>query len=1450
MTTFSSVSASFDNLIVSGNLYVSGTFTAAQGLYVDNLITVGLPGSSVQYNSIKTAVDSITDATAFNTYTVEVAPGVYIEDTITVPSYVAVRGDSSTSTIVSASNPNNGIFILSDQSMVIDMQIQGSTGTGASAILYSSATTPQLNAIAYAENIRFGSNYTNASTIGLPGGNCILQCSNVKYGGATANNKSFDIGFRISGSGGGIGRMQLRNVTSTNGGITGSADQIFALADASGCTFIVNGCLLTKAVGSTLGTGFKVYNGGSLRLTGVNFQRWAKGIWAPQTGSAPSIDAIALNFENCTTDVAIEHSGSTGKVQGTDNFLKTQINLSASLYEVGQDPRIITVATKGGDFTSISASVAYITDSAANNRYVIQVGPGQFTEKEIDLTNKPYVSIVGSSIQTTQIFPSGSNQHLIKMGINNEVSFLSLTNAPTGYSALYVDDVGDFAQAHKLSFYDCDTCITVISRTQDTKFYGEYVDFNGTYRTGSFVSSSNGFLALASLENYYQFPVSSPGLIGNYGTGGVAEIDIYNAGLIGELDANSVAIRLENGADLQGTAMDIPRWGYAVYVPNLANSASFNIVGTMIHDSVNLDFNILHPSASCRFQGTADHTKIANNSADFFWTFLDETDGELDITRNLAVTFQNGTHTDASTLIFRGSPMGVMEGGLITTSSNGPNVLEIDITAGFGYIEDENNPGVYRKLSWTTRLNYTDIADDSENYLYVYDEDTIAKSQTEPNNIQNIILGRVYCAAGRIEFIDQSPRNASHTANLLTTFNRTALGPVYAQGSIATINGRSIDLSSGIYFFGENQFNPTGGTQISMRRYYRDTAQPDGWARQIVTEVPINQWDSGSNALVALSASYYTKHTLYGVNDGAEERYFLITGQEQFSTLVAAEGANLPTPPTYFKEGVVPLAAVYVQSGSATITQIEDIRPIIGFRAGGVNASSDHGNLLGLADDDHTQYLLVNGTRAMTGPLTASIVSASSGFVGNLTGTASTASYVTGSVFTSTNPALSASYALTASYALFSPSGGGNIALSAGTTSTNLSSIVFANSNNVNFGLNGSTITANAPIAISAGAASSNISSLVFSNSNGVSFGLNGNTITATVAAAAANITVSAGTATSAVSSLVFSNSNNVSFGLNGNTITATATVASTQGSINISAGNGSSQNLSALVFSNSNGVSFGLNNGTITATINAGGGGNITVSAGTVTNAVSSLVFSNSNNVSFGLDGSTITAAVPSYPTLAYWDNMQRFGGSATNNLGSAATVQNQVYVFPLGVLNGDMTISTLMFNMSHSATGNSSSAPKVFTVRFGLYTLNGSTLSILNSVSAAYSIAANAANSTAYSGQRWIQFNSTDWSVSPAVSAEREYYGAFFYSSGGNNSAAQTAGFHGYFNYSTAVRSGVMNVSQTTANSLGHYPWLGVHTVTGVLPTSVNLSDLNKRGASSNFIPHVVFNNLSSYI
>ena len=1025
-TATTAVSASYATSATSASYALNAT-TSSYSLtsapsYVDNFITVGMLGSNTNFTSIKSAVDSITDATQYNTYTVKVYPGVYVEDTITMKSWVAVKGDSSISTVVSGSSPSQSIFVMADQSMIIDMQIQGSTFTGSSAVYYSSPTTPQTNAIAYVENVRFGTNYTNATCAGSGSGNCILQCSNVKYGGFTEGTKSFDIGFRVSGSGGSIGRMQLRNVTSTNGGVAGSdANQIFALADAPGCTFIVNGCLLTRATGAATGTGFKVYNGGQLRLTAVNFQRWINGIWAPQTGSAPSIDAVALNFENCTYDVLIEHTGSIGKVSGTDNFLKTIIPATASLYEVNQDPRKLTVSKKGGDFTSISASVAWITDSSINNRYVIDVGPGQFTEKTIDLTGKPYVSIVGSNIQTTQIFPSSSAQHIIKLGINNEVSFLSLANAGSGYAGLYVDDIGDFGQAHKLSFYNCDTNVYVTSRTQDTQFFGEYLDFNGTYSYGTIVSASNGFAALANLENYYLFPSGSgTTVIGNLVEGPGSEINLYGASFIGEYESGSTAIKLSDGAILESSGADIQGWGYALNIPNVGSAPTFRMVGSMIHNSVEYDIYNTNSTTKGRFQGISDHSKINNNSTDLYWNFLDDTDGENDVTRKLSVTFADGTHTDATTLIFKGSPMGVMSGGEITISGS----LTVTTAAGFGYLEDSITPDVYKRIDWINS-NIT-LSPNTNNYLYINDNSILSAGGSEPSIITNIILGRVVTNNSGVELIDQSEYAAAHMSNKISKFNRDALGPVYSNGSIVTtgITPFTLDVTAGSYFFSENNFLPAGTASVNMVQYYPSASE---WNRSISSSlVPHNVYVSGSS-LIPMSSSYYTKHSVYLVGDGVNEKYFLVLNNNQYSTLVEAEGATLPSIPSYFNDGVVSLANIYVQSGSAAITEIEDIRPIIGFRAAGVNASSVHGNLLGLSADDHTQYLLVDGARQMSGNLglggnniyNFGSISGSGVSINSITASIANITSITGSLLGNSSTSTSASYAFDATSASY-----------------------------------------------------------------------------------------------------------------------------------------------------------------------------------------------------------------------------------------------------------------------------------------------------------------------------------------------------------------------------------------------------------------------------------------------
>jgi hypothetical protein len=127
------------------------------------------------------------------------------------------------------------------------------------------------------------------------------------------------------------------------------------------------------------------------------------------------------------------------------------------------------------------------------------------------------------------------------------------------------------------------------------------------------------------------------------------------------------------------------------------------------------------------------------------------------------------------------------------------------------------------------------------------------------------------------------------------------------------------------------------------------------------------------------------------------------------------------------------------------------------------------------------------------------------------------------------------------------PSGGGtllsNINVSAGTTSNLLSAITFSNSNNITFGLNGSTLTASfnadaqAIGAISAGTQRATSGTVVFSNSNGVTFGMSNSSVV--TASAVASINISAGTTSNNLTAVTFSNSNGISFGLNGSTVTA-----------------------------------------------------------------------------------------------------------------------------------------------------------------------------------------------------------------------------------------------------------------------------------------------------------------------
>jgi hypothetical protein len=618
---------------------------------------------------------------------------------------------------------------------------------------------------------------------------------------------------------------------------------------------------------------------------------------------------------------------------------------------------------KGGnvDFTSLYDAVQTITGSSFTNRYSIQVGPGVYVEPPINISNKPYVSIVGADITSVVITPDNPSNTIFRLGNTGEISFLTISGATSGVG-IACDDLDGFALAHKVSMYDNDVQITVTSSIANTEFFGEYMDLNGSYTYGVYViANSPTYTAFASLENHFNEPTGLP-TIANFCQGIGSQISYNSGDCVGDSTIGSAAFQIEDNANLIVANVNISNWDNSIVVLNIGGPSTFDIDGVSIVDSIHYDLLVDHPGTQGTIQGSLSHQKIFNVSEDVYWAFLDHTDGELDITRKLSVTFKDGTHTDLSTLLFETGTMGVLEGGVITIVSG----TTISISEGYGYLESIINNGVIKRFDWNDTLKV--LPQNSNQYLFINNNGILSNSGLRPNSVYSIVLGRVVTNSTDIVLIDASPLNANHTSNEYSSLFRNAIGPIYSKGSIVTENltPYNLDVTGGDYFYSTNEFFPDGGNGITFTMYYRDGGT--GWSTSATTQVVVG-YDDNSGTISPLSISAFTKHTLYVVGDAVNEQYFLVLGQDQYPTLIQAENALLPLPPTYFSDSVTEIANIYVQQGATNIYQIEDVRPIVGFKAGGVNASSVHGNLLGLSADDHTQYLLVDGTRAMVGDI-------------------------------------------------------------------------------------------------------------------------------------------------------------------------------------------------------------------------------------------------------------------------------------------------------------------------------------------------------------------------------------------------------------------------------------------------------------------------------------------------
>lgn len=173
---------------------------------------------------------------------------------------------------------------------------------------------------------------------------------------------------------------------------------------------------------------------------------------APAGGSPRPLGGSGLAPSSVTTTTIVD-----GTIGGVDvNSAQVQLRVSGSC-PAGQAMRsvavsgtvvcqpvspaqIVWVATSGGDFTSVNAAMAAITDASATKPYVVRVAPGIYDEPG-GVTVKDQVSLVGSGRGATTIrcacggatYTSvGAATVRIEGAITSEVSDLRVVNTGAG----------------------------------------------------------------------------------------------------------------------------------------------------------------------------------------------------------------------------------------------------------------------------------------------------------------------------------------------------------------------------------------------------------------------------------------------------------------------------------------------------------------------------------------------------------------------------------------------------------------------------------------------------------------------------------------------------------------------------------------------------------------------------------------------------------------------------------------------------------------------------------------------------------------------------------------------------------------------------------------------------------------------------------------------------------
>lgn len=429
--------------------------------------------------------------------------------------------------------------------------------------------------------------------------------------------------------------------------------------------------------------------------------------------------------------------------------------------------------------------------------------------------------------------------------------------------------------------------------------------------------------------------------------------------------------------------------------------------------------------------------------------------------------------------------------------------------------------------------------------------------------------------------------------------------------------------------------------------------------------------------------------------------------------------------------------------------------------------------------------------------------------------------------------------------------------ISAGTNSVSSGTVNFSNANGMTFGMNtagvitgshngitSQSIQSQGIQAIQAGGNTLSAGTLSFSNANGVTWGLNGSTLTASVGAAAQSaqtvgIYASSNTTGVSSSSTVDARSmsivarGRVSVGMSAGQIVISGDTADANSYNILAAGTQTAATAGSVQFANSNGVTFGMSGSNqITASYSQSGQA---ISAANGSSAFQTLSLADQGGVSWSVSNGSLAASVATVASKSFWQPYPNVQSTAVQ-IG-----QGSVFVQPMaGLLPGSLSRFDLFASVSLSSSSNSSHAGAL-SFDVGIYSRNGSTLSLVTSGSQSYQWSNTSDNSMgSVSGLRRfsvpVNFNAPGGG---------DYWVAALSRSNTTNADWFTAS-NARVSMASSPLQGLIGEASNSSKQL--VPGQGLWSTTSVaMPASIALSDIRGMGAgaANNALPFIVAGN-----